>query len=75
MDSNGVILRRSFRAEIDLANEYDADVFLEAEECPPNLSNWLTWLRLIGPNGHRYIGGDRAALLLIGQLADWAYPS
>jgi hypothetical protein len=73
--SDRAILRRRFQPEANLATDYQPVEFLRVP-LPSNLADSdLTWLRLNGAGGTRYLGANDMDLALIGLCAGWPYPS
>jgi hypothetical protein len=73
--SDRATLRRRFQPEADLATAYQPVEFLDLP-LPSNLADSdLTWLRLYGAGGTRYLGANDLDLALIGLCAGWPYPS
>ena len=73
--SDRAILRRRFQSEADLAAGFQPVEFL-GRPLPSNLADSdLTWLKLNGQGGTRYLGANEMDLALIGLCAGWPYPS
>ncbi len=75
LQSDQATLRRRFQPEADLATSYQLIQFVGVPR-PQNLADSdLTWLRLDGLGGARYLGANDMELALIGLCAGWPYPS
>jgi hypothetical protein len=73
--SDRAVLRRRFQPEVDLAAGFQPVEFLD-KPLPSNLADSdLTWMKLNGQGGTKYLGANEMDLALIGLCAGWPYPS